>query len=497
MSDVNTTNSAENGVANQPPASAQKTSSPHEEQRARRPGVRVTIAKDKLSAMLILKRPESGEDAYTRSDVDVVLAEAGVVYGINDEAIERALASGQYDTPVRIAEGEAPRKGEDAAIEYTFETEHELAPEETAEGTIDYRNMNFIQNTVAGSVLATRTVASKGIPGKGVDGNEVAAPNGRDREFTKGENTEISEDGLELRAKVDGAIVYRNGKVSVKDVVVIQGNVDYSVGNLNAVGSVKVNGDVNAGFTITCGGDLEVAGNVEDSSLDVKGNILIKGGCYGKGKGSMLIKADGSVFLKYAEGQNVKAGLSVVVANELINCEVEAGDKVVVEDGRGKIIGGRVSAGNEIRAATFGSEAGTKTILLVAQDKELIERYRAVTEEMERIKNDKERIQGILIGLRRLQIDNRLPADKEEALQKLEDFNENAPKELERCEAKLAEINEEMKRYKDARIIVGNRIYPGVQAHFGGVYRDVTEERTCCILKLEGNRVAITPFQRD
>ena len=318
--------------------------------------------------------------------------------------------------------------------------------------------------------------------------------NGRDFPFNHGNNTKVSEDGLKLMATTGGSILYLYNKVAVNDLTIINSDVDFNVGNIDCKGSVRVNGDVKAGFTIKLDGDLEVNGNVEDCDIDVKGNIMVKGGFFGKGEG--LMKAGGDVTLKYVEGQNILAA-NIYVGGEIINSKLMARERVQVKGRKGKISGGIVKAGKEIRASELGSKTGTNTVLNVLLDPELIKKYQETTEEIERLKADQIRIKEAMVALYRLQIDKKLPPDKERVLQQFEKFQTELPGNLERLHNTKAEIEEELKKYGDTQIVAENVIYPGVRIHFGIVYRDILEEQKKCKLILENNQIFISELKEQ
>ncbi len=228
------------------------------------PGIRVTITKDRLSAMVVIKVPDESEPDPTPEELAQALAVANVTNGIDQELIVTTLFEKTYDAPVTIAKGEPARKGLDTVFEYLFETEHKCKPQEDDDGRINYRDMNYIQNTTKDAVLVRAIPPTDGVPGMGVDGKEIAAPRGRNIPLEVGDGTMISEGGSELLAKVDGAILFTHGKVSVKDVMVVKGDLDYSTGNIDAIGSVKISGKVHAGSTRNIGGDPAVSGNAED-----------------------------------------------------------------------------------------------------------------------------------------------------------------------------------------------------------------------------------------
>lgn len=461
---------------------------------SRKQRVKITVSSDKLSATMILSTPREDEPPYTLPEVQEALSVEGIVFGIKQDEIQRAIEGQITATPILIAEGNKPDGGIPARIHYHFETEQKLTPKEDEDGRIDYHDISFIQNTHQGDVLVTKEPPQRGMPGKNIYGNEIQGPMGRDQHIKRGASTEISADGLTLTATDTGSIVFQRGKVSVSTVTTIKGDLDFSVGNIDAAGSVKITGDIKTGFTVKVDGNLEVGGNVEDSQLEVKGNILIKGGFFGKA-GSM--RADNDIICKYAEGQKLSAGNDIIVGGEIINCKVQAGDKIIVKGKKGKIVGGELRALMEIRAGVIGSEAFTPTLLRVGFDSDLMKQYHDVLAEIKRIKDDGCRVKTALYGLYRQQMDGKLAPEKQAALKQLQDFQKSMPAELEALDTKKTELEAELAEFKDALIVAEEKFYPGVKAYFGIVYREVKEERERCKLTLEGNQVLVSALTAE
>jgi uncharacterized protein (DUF342 family) len=451
--------------------------------------VATTISKDFMAASVLLRAPQKEEAAITVDEILEELDRAGVVFGIDKDVIQKAVQQAEYNAPIKVATGRKPQKGVTASFVYHFDTS------ETLNGHIDYKDINFIQNTEGGALLVTKVPATPGQPGMSVLGKEIKGPNGRDLQFNHGTNTEVSDDGLKLHATASGAIQFQHGKVSVSDVISIKGDVDHNVGNIDCRGSVRVTGHVKAGYNLKLDGDLEVNGNVEDCNLDVGGSIYVKGGFFGEGSGVM--KAGGDITVKFAEGQKMISGNDITVGGEIVNCRVIAKERVVVKGRRGKIIGGEVNAGREIRASVLGSDAGTATHLTVAYDHNLMTRHSQIIKEMRRLADDDERIKEALISLYRLQMDGKMTPDQQAAMNKLEQFQKDLPGNLESLEQQKADLEEEMKQFADAQIVAEETIYPGVRAQFGIVYREINEDKERCKLNLDGNKVLISELKGD
>lgn len=457
--------------------------------------IKIVITQDSMSASVIFRISATDDQPFTTDEIMGELKKLDIVFGIDEDEINKALEQVAQNKPYKIVTGKAAEKGIDSQFTYNFETDLQLQPKEDEDGNIDYHDMNFIQNTTKDFVLATKTAPSQGACGKNIFGKEIQGSPGRDVPFKSGANTIVSDDGLKLTSEANGAIVYQHGTVAVQDVLVIRGDVDFNVGNIDCRGSVRVSGTVKTGFSLTVDGDLEISGNVEDASIKCGGNVLVKGGFFGAGGGKII--ADGDISIKYTEGQKMESGGEISVSGEIINCQVLAKKNVIVSGKRGKIIGGDVKAGTEIRAAFLGSDAGTATLLTVGFDLELMNRYEEVKSELERLNGDGSRIKDALYALYRIQMDGKLTDDKKQALKKLEAFQKDLPKNMGKLSEEKVELEEKFKKFRDAAIIAEEVLYPGVKASFGIVYREVVDEQTRCKLTSDGNYVSISDLKKE
>jgi len=455
----------------------------------------LTVSKDSMAASILVRNSDEGEPPITVDEIREELENGEVVFGIDEAVIERIVDDREYNTPINVATGRKPERGVSASFTFHFDISESRKPKEDESGHVDYRDISFIQNTSKGDKLVTKVPPTPGRPGMTVRGKELKGPSGRDKTFNNGVNTEVSGDGLYLLASADGAIQYQYGKVSIIDVIVIKGDVDHTVGNIDCQGSVRVTGGIKAGFEIKVDGDLEVNGNVEDANIDVGGNVFVKGGFFGNKAGTM--KTAGNITLKFAEGQTMIAGNDINIGGEMINCHAQADNRIVVQGRHGRIVGGDIKAEKEIRAAFLGSEAGTSTHLSVAFDNDLMKRHIKVIRECQRIKDDGERVKEGLYALYRLQMNGTLTPEKQQVLEKLERFQKELPVNINALLNEKREIEEAMAQYKDALIIAEKAIYPGVRASFGIVYRDINEEQQRCKLTLEGNKVIMSEHREE
>jgi uncharacterized protein (DUF342 family) len=174
-----------------------------------------------------------------------------------------------------------------------------------------------------------------------------------------------------LVAELDGNVTFTGSVIEVHEGFVIDGDVDYSTGNVKYEKSVTVSGDVKSGFSIECGGDLQVHGTIEDATVRVGGNLLCRYGFIGQGKG--LVDAKGDVNLSFMKNQTVRARGSVLIAKEALNCTILSRKQVTVSGNPLSVAGGTIFARDAIVVRTVGNASGIRTILDVGTDFTLIE----------------------------------------------------------------------------------------------------------------------------
>jgi len=120
-----------------------------------------------------------------------------------------------------------------------------------------------IQEVNKGDTLVLKIPFTKGIDGFDVFGHIIKATPGRDIKLPTGKNTVLSADGLKLLADKDGVISFSDSNVDILDIITIDGNVDFSTGNISHKGDVFIKGDVLPDFKVIAGGDIKIGGVVE------------------------------------------------------------------------------------------------------------------------------------------------------------------------------------------------------------------------------------------
>lgn len=319
----------------------------------------VHITDDRLEAWLLVFPPVGRGGELDRDMLDNALKKREVSFGLDTELLE-SLPDNQdrYFRLFRIAKGQPVSHGVDGYIEDFYERVVKKEFSENDHGKVDYFHLNLVQNIEKGNVICQAVPPVEGVPGRTVQDKEISCRNGKAASLPKGPNTEISEDGAKLLASISGRLEFNSSKFQVKSVLEIDGNVDFSTGNIDFVGDVHIRGDVSSGFSVKALGDITIDGVVEAAEVEAGGDLIVSKGISGDLRG--VIRGHHDVYAKYMESCSVHCKGNIQ-ADCIVNCDVYCDGKVYARSGRGTIIGGRVRAAQEVSSKIVGSRSESIT----------------------------------------------------------------------------------------------------------------------------------------
>lgn len=395
--------------------------------------------------------------------IEHALRERGVVVNIDEHAIISALGQQLYNTPILIAQANLPVSGEDSVIEFSFEKTKMIHLKEKEDGRIDFRELGIIDVVHAGEVLVVKTRPSDGVPGITVTGKEIPARSGIGKNLPDGRNTEISDNGLTLKAAIDGQVVWKNNRIHVEPALEVSGNVDYSVGNIDFPGSIIIHGNVLDGFIVKSTGNVEVHGCIEKAFVSADGNIVVGGGIIGKGDGN--VRAKGSIWANFIEHGIVDAGEDVIVNESIRYSQVDAKKRVIVQGKIGAILGGRIRAGEEVNAKIIGTLTEAKTEIEVGA-------LPLIREEIYRLKQelaeDEERFHGIEQGIRFLlnlkqKLGDSFPEEKERLLIQHIEAKNMLKEKIYTMSMSLPTLESDILQTRHGKVCVYKIVHPGTR----------------------------------
>lgn len=387
------------------------------------------VSVDRLEAFLVLLPPLYGGEEITKEKVEKRITQQNIKFGLDQDAIHQ-LAGGSplYFKIVRVAAGTPPVHGEDGFIEEVVSRTTGFRFVEKENGIVDFRDMNWFQQVKEGDVLCKIIPPSE--PQNGVDiyGNAATGKPGQKAVIPCGKNTVLNEDGTALVAKVDGQVLIQGDKYHVEQTMTIDGNVDFSIGNLDVTGNIVVHGDIFGGFVVKATGDITVNGMIEGATVIAGGNIFVRAGMNGNAKGKLIAGKD--IKCKFLENSMADARGDIYLESS-INCVVHSWGSVLVKSGKGVLIGGEITAMKTIEATAVGSKLNLAThVALVAPESFLKEKARLQEEHQKMLMDidEKEHLHQsqAISRLKDRDIQSKLEAMKrleEEALKSVMRFN--------------------------------------------------------------------------
>ena len=449
----------------------------------------IKVSDDHMKAYLTVK-PVAQEDIDINSDdVLKILQSINVCFGIKEEAIKNTLDKVKLEKlsmeNVLIAEGTQVINGEDGRLEYLFNVDNKIKPHEDTHGKVDFHDLSIVENVGKEQPLVKLIDSTPGTPGKNVYGKMVNPVHGKPCAFPIGENTKVSDkDSKLLVSCIEGNVRYFDEVVSVKSCYLVEKDVDFGVGNITSKGTIIVHGDVKSGFVLDAGGDVEVWGTVEDSVIKSKGNVLVRVGFIGSGKGK--IEADGDVTIGFARNQTIVAA-NVIILREAVGCTIYAKNSVKVHGDKISIEGGITTAGAMIEVESLGSKNEVHTDVEAGIDYTAHQSQMSTRKEISGLKAVLKTVDKELNTLHAIQkAKGELPAQYTNTFDHLLSRREELVKKL-----KDLVIEEIISVNEDAKVVVNKVVHPGVEITIGESTMAILEEYKKTTFYLSGDEIKI------
>ncbi|PKK92024.1 MAG: hypothetical protein CVV64_01000 [Candidatus Wallbacteria bacterium HGW-Wallbacteria-1] len=448
------------------------------------------LTNDKMQVFMTLVPPHCGS-CVTYEKVTRQLELKGVVLGINHDLIRAAIEKDIFDREVLIAEGIPPIDGENGFIDYKFQVKQtKLKPHEMEDGSVDFRELDLITNVTKGELLAEKVSPTKGKEGIRVTGEAVPPKPGRDVIIKAGLNTKLSEDGMRLYSLIDGQVTLGNNGVRVNPILEIGGDVDFTVGNIDFIGSVFIHGKVIDGFTIKARDDIIIAGNVEAAVIRAGGSVKIKSGVVGKERA--VIEADGDIYAKFCEMATLRAGGNIIIGKAILHSYCVAGGSVLLDGTKTTLVGGVIKAGHVVDAHIIGSPLATKTVIEVGVDPALTERLKEINENRKNYTENMETLDKAISMLLKQKSFDTLTPRKDDLLQKSIETRSQLNEEIKRLEFEEDEITNKIMESKGGEVKGRILIYPGVKVTIATAIRYIKEELKASALVFENGEVKVS-----
>jgi uncharacterized protein (DUF342 family) len=381
----------------------------------------------------------------------IKLKEANILQGLKD-----AAASGKSQKKVLIAEGSPSESGNDAKL--ILHNKENKNTDET--GRIDFHKISAFYSVNEGDVIATLLPPGAGQTGVDIFGNKIESQPGRSLDFTPGNNVESRKSSVSPQSLADfedlpehfldnyknnfiqiteflalssGTVIIEEGKISISDFVEINGDVDYSTGNICLKkGSVKINNTILSGFTVTSPEDILVSGTIEDAHVEAGKNIIVKCGITAGEWGK--IKSGGNIQAHFIKNANIECGQDLIVYQHISNSHIKAQGSVIANKGKGKIQGGTIKAGLGLDANEIGSEYGIKTKIFLGKE---FDHYQGLIDEKDEVRESLEKVKDFLCDQDPKKVLENCPPQNKTKIEQLLAYKESAEKRLQEIQEQI------------------------------------------------------------
>ncbi|HUX42345.1 MAG TPA: FapA family protein [Rectinemataceae bacterium] len=329
--------------------------------------VEIKVAEDWMSASAVFHPPADDGRPLSWELVSEALTRVGVTSGILwDEIKERIL---ECNLERRVIRDLVVAKGipaEESMPEHA-EIEERLAPREQFASLdaikVDFRNLSRQPVVRKGDKLARLFPAAAGRKGMDIRGKEFDPPRRKVDSWKAGNNV-VAEDGY-LIAAVGGLLNRDNFQLSVEEVFVVKGGVDYHTGHVVFPGDVIVEGRVGGGFKLWSGANILCKLTLDAFDVNAKKDLVCLQGILGHGTGH--VRAGGQLSAKFIENCRVAVRGDIHVLSAIMGSRVYSLGVIDLGE-KGAIVGGDTWAVHGIKAARLGNPAKQRTLVHVGVD---------------------------------------------------------------------------------------------------------------------------------
>lgn len=256
---------------------------------------------------------------------------------------------------------------------------------------------------------------------------------------------------------------YHQGLITVKKLLNVRHNVDFTTGNITFVGDIVVHGDVHPGFSLT-GSGIRVKGRFNGGKIKGRGNVVADNGV--KGSPQATIKAGLTVRIASCERSTIITPGNLIIDGIALHSNLYVGGSLIIKD---RLQGGNAHVGGVVYVKEkLGHSQGAPTNISMGYDPiEYLRLYDIKTQRQEQ----EQRLDSLTKTARKG------PRFAEDCAPQME----LASRKLEilgrRHKEGWTKLTSDTRKASRARVIVPGVVYPGVEISIGRAYHKVIDEQ--------------------
>ncbi|MBD2870712.1 DUF342 domain-containing protein [Paenibacillus arenilitoris] len=457
--------------------------------------LRIQTSADKQSAFLTFNRL-TDEFETNGGELERFIRSKGVVHGLRTEVLNQIAANpiAFCKEQTQIAEGDSPKPGKDGSIRLAYDMDdRHNGPTELEDGKVDFKEVVKLKNVKRGQLIAECFEPEIGVPGMTVTGEAIPGKYGKQARFKVGKNVVVNDEQTAMYAAIDGLITLTDKeKINVFPVYEVNGDVDYSIGNIDFVGTVVIRGNVLSGFRVKASGDIRIVGGVEGAEIESEGSVEITGGILAGNKG--FVKAARNVRSSFIQDGNVIAGEDVLVSQSIMHSHVKAGRSVICSGAKALIVGGAVQAGETVTARTIGNSMSTATSIEVGVKPELRSEMIELRTRLKQGVENLDKTDKALTILDQLAASGQLTPDRLALRIKLTATKRQTVAENDQMKERILEIEKSLEDSDQSKVNVAGTVFGGTKIVIGRYTKFVKDSAQRVTFRYSEGDIAFVPY---
>ena len=319
-----------------------------------------------MTVRLVL-RDAAAAQTITKRDLVSALEKQSIVWTPEDEErigrVIRRLRQGNIpEEGLLLVKGVPPVYGVDGRV-IDLVAANSLRPDE--KGCVDHYEANILRVVKSGTPLLEIVPPTPHKPGRDVFGHEVTARVGLMTSVVLGPNVALSKkDRRTVYATVGGQFSYKDGVAGIEPDLRVQTDVSFRTSNIEFEGEIVVDKDVFDRFQIRTQESVVIKGAVEGATIQAGGDVTVKGGVLGKGKGRIIAGRD--IACQFANKAQLTAGGDISILKYCFDSELRCGAKLLMP--KGVLCGGETSCQQGAVIGTLGNKANSRTVVCIGGD---------------------------------------------------------------------------------------------------------------------------------
>ena len=322
----------------------------------------IQLEVDRKGMVALVKKTNYFDQTITPREIIKQLKDQGIIHGIvEEEKIDEFIRSRGFKGKFfKIASGTTPKPGNDARIEYYFDTDYLKVGGEGKDGKMDFKESGEVPWVKEGTLLAETFPMTESGNGANIFNHMTVVPLAVDLPLKFKSGVTPSEDRLKLYSEISGhPRLGMSGNIEVTSTFTVKTDINYKAVHLEYEGNIDIKGILRDGFRIK--GQAIRIDTVDGGEIYALGDVTVLNGVNGA-----KVYAQGNVSAKFIQNSQICCMGNLSVTREIVNCNIETSGAVLIP--RGDVISSQIECNKGIFAQQIGTDMSVPNTITAGVD---------------------------------------------------------------------------------------------------------------------------------